>query len=194
MTDYHRFAVTLGNDAKPLDAATCIDVVNGNLAHLESEPPDCIAYPILYGGRTTQSTAYDDASVLVRPQRVIIHGLTTLALCRVTFRLWAVTSGNTGTLRVTCSPRFRIVAATPENPDSELEGATATNAVTTTAAMHTITLAPTQRHTVMSHLGSPLPGEGPQVSYRAAYLTIQGIVANGADTLTLSRVTRVHHP
>ncbi len=193
MTDFLPFDSAFGEDGQPFDAATLKLLVKGNLSHLESLPACSCAWRVMNGQRTTQSTTYDEDSILYRSPKTIQHGLSFLAIAQQQFTIRAKVSAGTATIRVTCSAQWRRVAD-PAGPN-DLEEESAAGAITSTTGEDiTLTIGALSRQCMTSHYGSPPPGEGPQVTYLTSFFNIQGTVNSGANTLTLIGVTRTEVP
>ncbi len=193
MTDFIRFGTSWANEAKPVDAATLIDVVRNDLAHLRSEPATSIGYQLRGTLKTSNQTTYTDASTMWRSPRTIVHAGLAHSLVSMKFSIFAkVTAGN-ATYRVTASPLWKIVARPAVAPDAEI--LSGSGAITsTTGQLITVTLDLDLEQTLVKQYGAPLPAAGGvPPAYCACFFTIQAITNAGANTTTLMRVTRTEY-
>lgn len=187
MSDWIRFTNTWGTEAKPIDAASCIDLYRNDVDHLQREPPTASAFQFMNGDRTSNRLAYDQSSVLYRQHKTIIHGRATLAIQTIKVALYAKITGGNGTLRLVASPAWRVAASPAVQPD--LEGETSPGAITSATGQRvTITLVPVPANALLIELGGQ---QGTAAQYFSIYLTIQGRVNNVANTMSLMRVSRV---
>lgn len=184
-------ASTWGLEAMPIGAAEQVDLIRGNIDHLMRQSPASGSCQSVNGPRTTNAVTYTDASTLFRLPRLIDHAGIDRQFRNIEFRLQAYMSAGTGTLRVTASRSWGLVADPPGVTDIEAE--TAVGAITSVLAaapdLVTLTLVMTSPQLLPIMTGAdPIAVDRVVPWYYAGFLACQGITNNVVNTLTLKRI------
>lgn len=180
-------ASTWGIEAMPIDAACMVDLVRANTDHLMRNAPAGNGHFWMHGAPTSQQTSFNDASTLWRGPKTPIRAGLDRRLRALKLRVFAYVSAGSGTLRFCISAHWRIVANPPADGDQEAESAAGAVTSTTSTAPDEITLRlhPGIGATQISTFGEGAENNRGRPQYRVLYPSLQGIVNNGANTLTV---------
>lgn len=182
-----RFSVaTIGNEERPIDSATMIDVVRTDQQNLIDESPAMGSWPIINTLYTTTSATYTDASTFVRlPPMWLRSSDAPHVVRRLRFSVYARLSvgTQTGTLRAWAGQRWDIPA---DVAAADFVTAESSGISSTTLVNRVWTLSVQRVHTYSSSIGFD-DGEA-VLPMRWVIAGLQGKVTGGA-TLTVERIS-----